>query len=315
MSQKIKISAPAKINLRLKITGRRSDGYHLLDMVMVKLDLCDEIDFEIEKKSPHAPLCQRGETPPLVGGDFQIPLDSSNTLWKVAQLVREESGQKFELKISLNKNIPIAAGLGGGSSDAAALLIALNRELGLDWSRERLMKICLKIGADVPFFLAEGPQRVTGIGEILEPISVPSLSVILINPGFSVSTKEVYHWFDLEIVETGDSGRAPARAQRVSTGGRNPRQDPPLVALTEVGIDAIPPLLENDLEKVVFSRYPVLAEMKEMLMKAGALGALMSGSGGTVFGLFESAASRDRGFDLMVQKKNPEWWVWKGRSL
>ncbi|MBI4374224.1 MAG: hypothetical protein HY542_05035 [Deltaproteobacteria bacterium] len=160
-----------------------------------------------------------------------------------------------------------------------------------------MIQVGLKIGADVPFFLAEGAQRVTGIGEILEPISVPSLPVVLINPGFPVSTADVYRWWDKQ-------EKIPPGPPFSKGGSR----------LTEIKTDAIPPLLENDLEEVVISRYPVLAEVKETLVKAGALGALMSGSGGTVFGLFESVASRDRGFDLIVSKKDPDWWLWKGNA-
>jgi 4-diphosphocytidyl-2-C-methyl-D-erythritol kinase len=264
---KLSLRAPAKVNLRLRITGRRPDGYHLLDMVMVKLALADEIEMELG-----------GEEIVISCNHPQVPLDSSSTLWKAAELVRRESGKKFGVKLYLQKNAPVAAGLGAGSSDGAAVLLGLNQLLELGWKEDKLLKIGEKIGADVPFFLSSGPKRVQGIGEILSPTEVPPLFLILINPGFPVSTKEAYGWFD---------------------------------QLTAPIHDATFPPLENDLEKVVLPRYPVLARLKVLLQEAGALGTLMSGSGPTVFGLFESSSSRDRGYETLLKKTEPGWWVCK----
>ncbi len=211
----IQVKAPAKINLRLKVTGRRPDGYHLLEMVMVKLELADEIEFEIVPEGisieipPNPPLSKGGT------GGFLIPTDRTNTLWKVALAVQKESGKRFGIKISLQKRIPTAAGLGGGSSDAAALLIALNQALELGWTGQKLIQIGVKIGADVPFFLAPGAQRVTGIGELLTPYPCNPLPLILINPGFPVSTAEVYRWWD----ETSPPGAPSPESRRGGKGG------------------------------------------------------------------------------------------------
>ncbi|MBI2066540.1 MAG: 4-(cytidine 5'-diphospho)-2-C-methyl-D-erythritol kinase [Deltaproteobacteria bacterium] len=290
-----KLVAWAKINLHLKITGRRDDGYHLLDMVMVKLDLSDEIETELV----HEGIEIRSNV-------STIPVNSSNTLWKMATLVAEESGKKFGLRIFLKKNSPVAAGLGAGSSDAAALLLWLNQVLELGWSEQRLGEIGACVGADVPFFLLRGACRVQGIGEVLSPFIIESYPVILINPGFPVSTKEAYRWFDenieKQILKAGGSDRAPTRAT-------------PPEGLTAIRVGGTTFPLENDLEKVVIPRYPVLDRIKKLLIDAGALVALMSGSGPTVFGLFESTASRDRGYEVLKKQRDPNWWMWNGRSL
>ena len=294
-----KLIAPAKINLRLKITGCRPDGYHLLDMIMVKLDLADQVKFELTKEGIY-----------LESDSDKVPCDRSNTLWKVVELVRQESRKKFGAKIFFRKRIPTAAGLGGGSSDAASLLLALRDQLGLDWSDEKLIQIGVRVGADVPFFLVQGAQKVQGIGEILTPLAlselqqVEGLPLILINPGFPVSTKEAFGWWD--------QGPHPASGHPLPLTGEGLGVR---VGLTGAGLDAIPAQLENDLERVVIPRYPVLSEIKELLIRVGAHGTLMSGSGATVFGLFESTALRDRGFEQIERLKKKNWWTWKGNSL
>lgn len=267
------LKAPGKINLRLKITGQREDGYHLLDMVMVKVDLADEM------------VCD------LTDGDIQIvsneavlPVDERNILWKVIDCIRKESEKSFGVTIQLTKRIPIAAGMGGGSSDAAALLLGLNDQLGLGWSHEKLISIGVRIGSDVPFFLVSGAQRVTGVGEILEPVSVSSMPLILMNPGFPLSTPDVYRWYDEW-------------------------------ALTAPAPDAKSLPLENDLEKVVLPRIPVLEEIRRKLDRSGALGSLMSGSGPTVFGTYPSTEARDRGYNSLLKEIDPKWWIWSGTTL
>lgn len=272
------LSAPAKVNLRLKVIGRRPDGYHLLDMVMVKLDLADEMTIEIG-----------GEGIRIECDDSRFPSDSSNTIWKMVERIQKETGRLFGVTVRVQKKTPIAAGLGGGSSDAAAVLLALNKSLHLEWGEKKLIDLGSKVGADVPFFLVPGSQRVSGIGEILEPVRLPPFYLILVNPGFPVSTQDVYRWYD----ETLSS----------------------LPPLTPQKLDARFPPLENDLERVVLPRYPVLVEIKERLRQAGALGTMMSGSGPTLFGLFDTAESRDRGYEKLVENKNPDWWICKTQNL
>lgn len=277
---KLCLKAPAKVNLRLKVLGRRSDGYHDLQMVMVPLDLADELEVErvdggIEIRSDST----------------AVPADRSNILWKAAEALKERSQKDFGIRIFLKKKIPVAAGLGGGSSDAAALLKGISEAFDLGLSAPDLREAAVKLGADVPFFLTAGPQIAEGIGEKLTPIKIPPLWIVLVNPGFPISTKEVYGWYDQE-------------------GGRGPSSK-----LTDNWSDASFPPLENDLEAAVIPRYPVLAEMKRLLSRAGALGTLMSGSGPTVFGLFESQESRDRGYEKVLQEKDPKWWICRTASV
>ena len=273
--------APAKVNLRLKVLGRRPDGYHDLQMVMVPLDLADELEVErvdggIEIRSDST----------------AVPADRSNILWKAAEALKERSQKDFGIRIFLKKKIPVAAGLGGGSSDAAALLKGISEAFDLGLSAPDLREVAVKLGADVPFFLTAGPQIAEGIGEKLTPIKIPPLWIVLINPGFPVATADVYRWYD---EKRGEGEVRPALTMK--KGGAS-----------------LPPL-ENDLEAVVIPRYPVLAEMKELLSRSGALGTLMSGSGPTVFGLFESRESRDRGYEKVLQEKDPRWWVCRTGSI
>lgn len=297
---KFTLRAPAKINLRLEVLDRRPDGYHGLRMIMVKLDLADEIEVEItpqgislESDSPH------------------VPKDETNILWKAVSALREASGRNFGIKIFLKKRIPVAAGLGGGSSDGAALLQGLDREIGLELGKEKLVQIAVRLGADVPFFLEKGPQQAEGIGERLTPLNLPPLELILVNPGAAISTAQVYGWYDQQVQK---SSSLPARVNQL-TGGKSDDSTTRLFKGSSPDLGEIVSLLWNDLEKVVIPRYPVLSQIKNELKKAGALGTLMSGSGATVFGLFESNDAQDRGYEILQNVKEPGWWVCKARSL
>ncbi len=293
---KISLVAPAKVNLRLKVLGRRLDGYHDIEMIMVPLSLADQIEVEIISKG----IKIRSES-------AEIPCDHSNSLWKAVEGLQSESGKDFGCRMTLHKKIPIAAGLGGGSSDAASLLKGLNQYLKLGISPTRLHDLATKIGADVPFFLTQGPQSAEGIGEKLTPLRhLPPLYLILINPKFPVSTPEVYGWYDQE----GDGKNS--LSTRLTRNKLNDSSTGLSRGLAR-WLKNFP--LENDLEKVVLPRYPVLVQMKAMLSEAGALGTLMSGSGPTVFGLFETSESRDQGYDRLLRKKDPNWWVCKAESL
>ena len=292
---KMSLQAPAKVNLRLKITGRRSDGYHLLDMVMVKLDLADKIDLELGGKGIR-----------FESDSGSVPKDRSNSAWRAAERVMEIAGLPTGLTIRLSKKTPVAAGLGGGSSDAASVLMGLNEWLHLGWSRERLIEIGISLGSDIPFFLVEGPQKVGGIGEQLTPVEQPSLHLILVNPGFPILTADVYRWYD----ERGSNPPNPPLSNG-DTGGFSSQES----GLTQSFTDASPLTLENDLEKVVLPRYPVLTEIKNLLVSVGALGSLLSGSGATVFGVFKSLESRDRGYKMLLQKQDPRWWMCRASTL
>ena len=267
----LSVRAPAKINLFLRVTGRRADGYHTLQTRMQKVGLFDLLKVQ-----------RGGEGVRLhcVGAD--LPENADNLVHRAASLFLETVAQRRGrtlggVKISLTKNIPIAAGLGGGSSDAAAALKALNSLFETGLTAGELAAMGLELGADVPFFLADTPAALAvGIGEILTPVApLSGCFVLLVNPGFSVSTRWVYQTFALTKEEK-------------TTIFKNFREsaDPAVRLGLSVTVKGLPAALENDLETVTITRYPEIGRIKEELLAHGAVAALMSGSGPTVFALF-----------------------------
>lgn len=267
----LSVKAPAKINLFLRVTGRRADGYHTLQTRMQKVGLFDLLEVQ-----------RGGEGVRLhcVGAD--LPENADNLVHRAASLFLETVAQRRGrtlggVKISLTKNIPIAAGLGGGSSDAAAALKALNSLFETGLTAGELAAMGLELGADVPFFLADTPAALAvGIGEILTPVApLSGCFVLLVNPGFSVSTRWVYQTFALTKEEK-------------TTIFKNFREsaDPAVRLGLSVTVKGLPAALENDLETVTITRYPEIGRIKEELLAHGAVAALMSGSGPTVFALF-----------------------------
>ena len=267
----LSVKAPAKINLFLRVTGRRADGYHTLQTRMQKVGLFDLLKVQ-----------RGGEGVRLhcVGAD--LPENADNLVHRAASLFLETVAQRRGrtlggVKISLTKNIPIAAGLGGGSSDAAAALKALNSLFETGLTAGELAAMGLELGADVPFFLADTPAALAvGIGEILTPVApLSGCFVLLVNPGFSVSTRWVYQTFALTKEEK-------------TTIFKNFREsaDPAVRLGLSFTVKGLPAALENDLEAVTITRYPEIGRIKEELLAHGAVAALMSGSGPTVFALF-----------------------------
>ena len=259
------LRAPAKINLSLKILGKRADGYHELETLMQKIFLYDELELRLTAEPGVRIHCSNAE----------IPTDESNIAVRAAQLFLNETGNSTQgVNIALKKNIPVAAGLGGGSSDAAAVLNGLDQLLQTDCSSEQRAGLGVRIGADVPFFIYDFPAAfATGIGEHLIP--APSLAdyrILLVNPGIPVSTKWAYEAF------SSAAGRIALTAnQKAFTLSCSKNSSPKFT---------IPDDLKNDLEQVTAERYPVIRELKDCLLSSGATGAMMSGSGSTVFGLF-----------------------------
>jgi len=262
------IYAPAKINLFLLVKERRPDGYHELESFMQKLELADEITVKIAE----------GEGISLNCPDSDLPDDEGNLAWRAARAFLEEAALECRVRLTLRKAIPVAAGLGGGSSDAAAVLLALNDLLGTMMNEERLAGIALKLGADVPFFVKAAPAAISrGIGERLEP--VPSLTkcfILLVNPGFPVSTSWVFDNFALT-----SSGNPYILAPE-----KNCQSTIYSGSLIESLEKAGPDVLFNDLESVTVARYPEIAAIKKKMVEDGAAASLMSGSGPTVFGIF-----------------------------
>ena len=270
---KVCLQAPAKINLYLQVLGRRDDGYHLLATLMQKLNLFDLVEIEI-----------------VAGGvtldcpDSDLPRDSENIALRAAHLYLSTYAswlpQDFGVHITLRKHIPIAAGLGGGSSDAAAVLVGLARIFQTTIARDELAAIGVKLGADVPFFIYDCPVAwATGIGDRLsEAVGLKEVSVLLVNPGFSVSTKLIYENFALTLNE-----------KKINLKNSQFRDvwniDNPFASRLFTPYD-----LRNDLEQVTSSLFKEIVDIKGQLLAAGASCALMSGSGATVFALVDKGA-------------------------
>jgi len=269
------LSAPAKVNLGLRILGRRENGYHLLESLFVPIDLADRVQIE------------RRDTPSV---DFQIesdvpgvPEDGSNLAVRAALVFLAAAGIEAGLRLALEKRIPASAGLGGGSSDAAAVLRGLARIYPDAISPQGLRELALGLGADVPFFLDPRPAVVTGVGEEIEPISgVPAFSLLLAHPGVPLATPDVYRVYDAFAASL-TPVRAGSTIRRVS-------------ALRKGGDRALEELLENDLEPAAVRLCPRISELREVIQGEGALAVGMSGSGPTVFGIFRDtiAASQAR---------------------
>ena len=262
--------SPAKINLHLSILGRRPDGYHNLSMLMEKVSLFDELTLEEIPKGIE-----------LVDALPDVPQEK-NLVFKAARLLQEVSGADRGVRIHLKKNIPMGGGLGGGSSNAATVLKGCNELWGLHWSVERLVPLAAKLGADVPFFLYEGPAKVAGIGDIITPLeSLPKLWIIIINPGVSVPTPWAYSaWDDTRCQAPGETLRKGLTVENLNV--REPRT-----------FGGVLQALHNDFESVVIPEYPEIQKAKEVLEQVGARGVLMSGSGSSVFGLFETKEARE----------------------
>ncbi|HEV8717586.1 MAG TPA: 4-(cytidine 5'-diphospho)-2-C-methyl-D-erythritol kinase [Candidatus Binatia bacterium] len=265
----MRVLAPAKVNLYLRITGRRSDGYHLLDSLMVPVSLFDEITIEATGGQTHiAVTCD----------DAMIPSDETNLAYRAAALLCRETGTQARTSIELHKYIPAGAGLGGGSSDAAAVLKGLNTLLSLELSEDRLCTLGARLGADVPFFIPCRPARVEGIGEILTAAPpLPSRWLVIVVPPFGVSTPWAYRRFD----------ELP------------PSETPPTYVANQW---PSPESLVNDLERAVIPEYPQISSIKDSLLRLGAEGALMSGSGSAVFGVFQNRVAAEQAMAALTEK-------------
>lgn len=276
--RRVLLRSGAKVNLALEILGKRSDGYHDLATVLQAIDLHDLV------------LLERAESGISLSTDSpQIPTGPESLVWRAARLLQEASGTTLGARIHIVKRIPVAAGLGGGSSNAAAALLGLNRLWGLRWSIGRLEPLAQRLGMDVPFFLRGGRALATGRGEVLTPLpQKQALWLVLVNPGFPLSTGEVY-------------GRLPPIHR--DTGSRTRGL---VSALEHDGPAAMAGRLYNALEMAVGESYPDLERIKGRLLAVGALGAVMSGSGPTVFGVAASARQARR---IAAGLAGSPWWV------
>lgn len=251
--------AYAKINIGLDVLRRRKDGYHEVKMVMQTVDICDDLSFE-KTWRPGIELCTDCGS---------LPMDKGNLVYRAAELLFQEKGIAEGVKITLVKRIPIAAGMAGGSSDAAATMRGLNELFWMGYSIQELQALGVRLGADIPYCLVGGTMLAEGIGEILTPLPAPpSCYLVVAKPDIDVSTAFVY-------------GNLHA-----DTLTYHPDIDGMVGALYDGNLRGITERLGNVLETVTVEEYPVIVRLKELLREQGAENALMSGSGPTVFGIF-----------------------------
>jgi 4-diphosphocytidyl-2-C-methyl-D-erythritol kinase len=269
----LEVLAPAKVNFFLGVLRKRIDGYHDIVSAMQKVDLTDRLHFRLA-----------GSGLSLRCPSSNLPEDSTNLAWKAARLFFDQTGITDSVRITLHKRIPVAAGLGGGSSDAAAVLRGLDTLFATGLNDETLLALAAQLGADVPFFVVDATTALaSGTGIDLQPIAGPKgYWLVLVNPGVAVSTRWVYENL---ILTTGDN------PYKLSGYFHEPEEAAFLLDEAFVQDGIAHSLFFNDLETVTIGRYPVIRAIKEQLVTDGAIAALMSGSGPTVFGVY-------RQFDL-----------------
>ncbi|GAB6169203.1 4-(cytidine 5'-diphospho)-2-C-methyl-D-erythritol kinase [Clostridium carnis] len=271
----MKAKAYAKINISLDITGKReSDGYHLLRMIMQNIDLYDEINIE-KQKSDITIKCNKP----------YVPTDERNLAYKAAKLFKDTYNIKEGVIITIKKNIPVAAGLAGGSTDCAAVLSIMNKLFEVNAKDEELMKLGLKLGADVPYCIKGGTALCEGIGEkVTELKSFKNKIIVLVKPPFGVSTKCVYQDFDLKKVRN------------------HPNTEELIKAIERDDLEFICNNMKNLLENVTLRKHKVLIGIKEEMRSCGALGAMMSGSGPSVFAFFDDMLNAQRYFEKIKER-------------
>ena len=258
------VRAPAKLNLTLRVVGRQADGYHLLDSLVVPISLYDELRIVVDEPT-HA-----GSVVRIQSDCPDIPSDDSNLAHRAARQLLQASGRSARVNIDLVKRIPIGSGLGGGSSDAAAVLLALNALLGTPLDRPQLARLGLGVGADVPFFVYGTPARVSGIGEMVEPVRLPRpIHAVVCGDGFHLSTASVYARVPDSLTKQGPDTRI-----RDFVAGRARLEN----------------VVVNDLEAVAGEIHPPIVVLKARLVALGAAAALMTGSGSALFGVWPDAA-------------------------
>lgn len=274
MNRTYHIKAPAKLNLRLKVTGVRPDGYHELVSVMVPVSLFDVLELTI---APPGVL-------DLTCDGYAVPADESNLVWKAVRAFSEKTGVDAGLRIRLVKNIPVAAGLGGGSSDAAAVLLCLNEVGGRPLSGQDMHRLAAGLGADVPFFLVCRPSLARGIGDVLEPLDHwPRHHYVIVTPRLQISTAWVYRRLRLKEL-TRDEYHY-------------------IMQCLSSDSFVVAHILENDLEAVTSASFPIIETIKRQLLDAGAAGALMTGSGPSVFGLFDSPSKASLARQAVISRE------------
>lgn len=285
-AMRIKFLTPAKVNLFLRVTGKRPDGYHDIVSLMQPVSLYDEISVGVDF----------GKGISLKSSGRDVPAGKDNLAWRAAELFLIMAGiKRKKISIDIKKKIPVGGGLAGGSSDAAGVVMALNGLTGAGFGEKKLREILADIGSDCPFFILRSAAIATGRGELLERVKLHPYHYVLVNPGFKISTAWAYDSFHL------------------TKKGKNN-----ILKILKDSIkrpEGIVNILENDLERVVEDRYPLIKELKAVLKSAGAEGVLMSGSGSTVFGLFMERARALKAYSALKKKLQPPMEVFIAKGI
>ena len=268
---RIQMKALAKVNLGLDVIRRREDGYHEVKMIMQTVRLYDRIILE---------KTQKGIS--METNLSFLPVNEQNIAYRAAKMLMDEFHIQSGLHIKIDKHIPVAAGMAGGSTDGAAVLYGVNKIFELGLTKRQLMERGVKLGADVPYCIMRGTVLSEGIGEILTPVSsLPDCHILIAKPPVSVSTKHVYENLKLDKIE------------------KHPDIDGMVEALRIEDLHGVTQRMENVLETVTIPEHPEIQQIKELMIKEGALNALMSGSGPTVFGIFDDREKGRRARDLL----------------
>ncbi|MCB2293149.1 4-(cytidine 5'-diphospho)-2-C-methyl-D-erythritol kinase [Clostridium algoriphilum] len=263
------VKAYGKINISLDVIGKREDGYHLLKMIMQSVDLYDSMSFK---------KCNKGIN--LSCNKPYIPIDDKNLVYKAAKLFMDTYDIHEGINIYLRKNIPVAAGMAGGSADAAAVFKALKEIFKVDVDDNELMDLGVRIGADVPYCIVGGTALCEGIGEIITPLKpFKNYILVLVKPNFGVSTKEVFKNLDISKIF------------------KHPDTEALIKAIEQEKLQEVCNSMKNLLENVTLRKYPVLKRIKEDMVKMGAMGSMMSGSGPTIFAFFDDMLKAQRCYD------------------
>ena len=267
----MELKAYAKINLSIDVLCKRIDGYHEVKMITQSIGLYDVINFNIREKDIK-----------IYCVNPSVPCDESNIVFKVLKLIKESCKISYGMEVDIEKRIPVAAGLGGGSTDAASAIIAANNIWNLNMTYDEMVLIGTKVGADVPLCIKGGTILAEGIGEIITVLpSIARSYIVLAKPPIHVSTKDVYQNLKLDEIVV------------------RPDIDKIIKAIHEKNIKCIADNMINVLETVTIKKYPVIDEIKRIMLHTGALGSLMSGSGPTVFGLFENKESAEKCYNRL----------------
>lgn len=279
----IGLKSRAKINLSIDVLGKRQDGYHIVEMIMQTIDLYDNLKItQIEEDSIK-----------IKSNSQDIPLNQDNIVYKAANILKEKFNIKKGIEISIQKNIPVAAGMAGGSSNAAAVLVGLNRIWDLGLNQLELKDIALQLGADVPFCITGGSSLAQGIGEELTDIHGlnENIHILICKPNIFVSTKEVYQSLDMNEIK------------------KRPDNQKLIDALQVNDVKYVSENMVNVLEEVTSSKYNEINQIERIIMDNKALGSMMSGSGPTVFGLFDNKEYAIRAKEELLQNYNQVYLV------